>query len=351
MKKSLAFLAVVFALSILGYAVGVYALCEIVRHFPAVGPFVFIDSHGGSEFGLKGTLLQPMAFMATMAICLSFDLLLLGMDQSSLKRLLDCATESSKVDRFYVILRLAGGINVLVFLFSFGTLFWVVNRVHHFCHGIAVLEHVHSYVMQFLIVCLINTLIGYWAHRLMHTKWMWEIHKVHHAAEEMNLVTTFRNHPVEQMIMTILYAAPVALLGAPKPVIMVYTAFNLIYGAMAHSEIVLRSKVWDLILITPAAHRIHHSDRKEHFDRNFGILTIWDWLFGTYYAPTAEKLTYGVEDGAILNRPQHVREVFDNVGRWLRPLGRRLRATRPVQPPPADPMKPPAGSAVRSKTA
>jgi sterol desaturase/sphingolipid hydroxylase (fatty acid hydroxylase superfamily) len=329
MKKAL-FLTAVATLSILGYAVGVYALCEIVKHFPAVGPFVFIDSHGGSEFGLKSTLLQPMAFMAAMAICLAFDLFLLGMDQSSLKRLLDCASASSKVDRFYVILRLVGGINVLVFVFSFGTLFWVINQVHRFCHGIAVLGYVHSWVLQFLIVVLINTLIGYWAHRLMHTKWMWEIHKVHHAAEEMNLVTTFRNHPVEQMMMSILYAAPVALLGAPKAVIFVYTPLNLIYGAMAHSEIVLKSKLWDLFLITPAAHRIHHSDRREHFDRNFGILTIWDWMFGTYYPPTPETLKYGVDDGHVLNRPQHVREVFDNVRRWLRPLGDRFRAKKPL---------------------
>jgi sterol desaturase/sphingolipid hydroxylase (fatty acid hydroxylase superfamily) len=231
----------------------------------------------------------------------------------------------------------SGGINVLVFVFSFGSLFWVVNQIHRFLH-VDILTYVHSYVIQFAVVCLINTFIGYWAHRFMHLPWMWEIHKVHHAAEEMNLVTTFRNHPVEQLLMSILNAFPVALLGAPKPVIFVYTGMTMIYGSLAHSEINLKSRLWDIIWITPAAHRIHHSDRLEHFDHNFGILTIWDFLFGTYHAPVSEKLKYGVEDGGNFNRPQHVAEVFANVRRWLSPAGRRVqalvrpRSTVPVAP-------------------
>jgi sterol desaturase/sphingolipid hydroxylase (fatty acid hydroxylase superfamily) len=39
------------------------------------------------------------------------------------------------------------------------------------------------------------------------------------------------------------------------------------------------------LLISPVAHRIHHSPEVEHFDRNFGGITpLWDRLFGTWYA-------------------------------------------------------------------
>ena len=37
------------------------------------------------------------------------------------------------------------------------------------------------------------------------------------------------------------------------------------------------------IIVSPQAHRIHHSREEKHFDTNFGlILSIWDRMFGTY---------------------------------------------------------------------
>ena len=173
--------------------------------------------------------------------------------------------------------------------------------------------------MQFIIVYLVNTFVAYWGHRFMHTRWLWDIHKVHHAAEEMNVVTPFRNHPIEFVTMTLLNAFPVALFGAAPGVIIVYYAVNMAYQSLAHSEINVKGKLWELIWITPNAHRLHHSNRPEHFDRNFGILTLWDYLFGTYIVPTNEKLTYGVDNGETYNRPSHLLEVFDNVRRWLHP--------------------------------
>jgi sterol desaturase/sphingolipid hydroxylase (fatty acid hydroxylase superfamily) len=316
MKKQALFLAGLLAASLCGYVVGVYVLSVIVSHFPAVGPFVFVQSHGSTKFTLTGAAMQPAAFMAAVAFCLAFDVACLGLEKSSLKRLLDLSSPSARVDLFYMVLRLAGGFNVLVFIFSFGTLFWLVNQVHRVLH-IGILENLHSFVMQLAIVFMINTFVGYWAHRLMHTRWLWELHKVHHAAEEMNIITPFRNHPIEQVLMSLVNAVPVALLGATPSVIITFSALNMVYQSLAHSELNLKSRIWDWIWITPAAHRIHHSDKVEHFDRNFGTLTLWDYIFGTYLLPTNEQLSYGVDDGETFNRPQYVREVFDNVRRWL----------------------------------
>jgi sterol desaturase/sphingolipid hydroxylase (fatty acid hydroxylase superfamily) len=322
MKKTLTILILIWVLAILSYVAGVYALTLIVRYVPALGPIVFVDSHGNSAFTLKSALLVPGGFMAVMLFCLAFDALCLGMDNSAIKRLVDGNSSSARVDRFYIILRLAGGLNVLIFVFSFGTLFWVVNHIHRHLN-IAVLSHIHNWALQFLVVYLVNTLVAYWGHRLMHTPWFWEVHKVHHAAEEMNVVTPFRNHPVELVITTVMNAFPVALLGASPSVIITYYAANMIYQSLAHSEIRHKGKLWDIIWITPAAHRIHHSNRAEHFDKNFGIITLWDWLFATYQVPRDEKLTYGVDDGELFNRPSHLREIFDNARRWLMPALKR----------------------------
>jgi sterol desaturase/sphingolipid hydroxylase (fatty acid hydroxylase superfamily) len=325
-KRSLVFFLTLSVLSFSTYVTGVYALAAIVRHFPAVGPFVFVDTHGSWNFTLASALLQPAGFLGVIAVCLALEAICLGLDRSALARLVNRDSPSTRVDLFYTILRLTGGLNVLIFVFSFGTLFWVVNQIHRVLH-IGVLANVHSIILQFGIVYLVNTFVAYWGHRFMHTPWMWKIHMVHHAAEEMNVVTPFRNHPIELVVMTILNAFPVALLGASPAVIVVYYAVNMVYQSLAHSEINVNGKLWELIWITPAAHRIHHSKRPDHWNRNFGIMTLWDYLFGTYYVPTAEKLTYGVDGGELYNRPSYVRELIDNVRRWLSP--------QPADQPPA----------------
>ena len=106
---------------------------------------------------------------------------------------------------------------------------------------------------------------------------------------------------------------------------------NMVYGSLAHSEIRHKWKLWDIIWITPAAHRVHHSNRVEHYDKNFGVITLWDFLFGTYYPPRDETLNYGVEGGETFNRPGYLMEIFDNVRRWLRPA---LHHGKPVDTAP-----------------
>jgi Sterol desaturase len=51
------------------------------------------------------------------------------------------------------------------------------------------------------------------------------------------------------------------------------------------------------VILSPAHHQIHHSDKPIHFDKNFGsCLSIWDWVFGTLHMPerTRERLNFGV---------------------------------------------------------
>lgn len=345
MKKSLAFLLTLLILSLSSYVTGVYALGVIVRHFPELSPLVFVDTHGSSKFSFGSAALQPGGFLAVIAVCLVFEAMCLGLDQSALKRLLDGRSASTRVDLFYTVLRLAGGLNLLIFIFSFGTLFWLVNQIHRVLN-IGFLQHIHSIVLQFGVVYLVNTFVAYWGHRLMHTRFLWEIHKVHHAAEEMNIVTPFRNHPIELVVMTILNAFPVAVLGASPFVIISYYTVNMIYQSLAHSEINVKGKLWNLIWITPDAHRIHHSNRAEHWDRNFGIVTLWDYLFGTYFVPSNEKLTYGVDGGENYNRSSYVLELFDNVRRWLRPALARSRvpADSQLSMPESNPLGHPAKS-------
>lgn len=50
----------------------------------------------------------------------------------------------------------------------------------------------------------------------------------------------------------------------------------------------------------PQYHRLHHSNRSEHFDHNFTqLLPLWDHLFGTLWVPAKHEWpATGLDDGA-----------------------------------------------------
>ena len=64
------------------------------------------------------------------------------------------------------------------------------------------------------------------------------------------------------------------------------------------------------MFVTPSNHRVHHSLKPEHVDRNFGgLLIVWDRLFGTY-ADEGEKPLY---EFGIAGGPPKNAGVFDVV--------------------------------------
>jgi sterol desaturase/sphingolipid hydroxylase (fatty acid hydroxylase superfamily) len=286
-KKASAALLTLLMLSLASYLGGVYLLSVIVGHWPA-GPSGPLDIHVGLFNSLRTVLLQPATLIAVVAFFVAFELGCIKLDQSTINRLIAGAFAPTRVDLFYIGLRLTGGINVLVFAFFFGTIFWLTSHLHLVLH-IAILQHVHSSVLQFSIVYLIDTFLVYWVHRLMHSRRMWEIHKPNPSADKMHLVTFIRNHPIKQIVMSLPNAFLVSLLGGSPGVVVSYYALNMLYQSLLHSEINLKGKFWDKIWITSAAHRIHHSNRTEHFDSNFVVMALWDHFFGAYHAPSREK--------------------------------------------------------------
>ena len=302
-------------LSPLSYLLGLYVLVQLDRRYPALRPLLLTDRIDSGAFDWRVAAMTPVGLLAIVTATLLIDVIVLGYDRSAMKRL-TTPNASAKVDLFYTALRVSGGIQLLAFVFSLGTMYYVANWVHRYC-ALDLLSSVDSRLAQFGAVYLVNSLMFYLAHRLMHTPWLWEIHKVHHSAADLNLVTPFRNHPIDFAAMTMLNALPAALLGADPEVTLAYFAVNGLYQSIVHSELPFTGPVLDWIWITPAAHRVHHSNRPDHWNRNFGILTVWDRLFGTYHPPDTGPLTYGVDGDAVLNREARVREVFAIVGRWL----------------------------------
>ena len=158
--------------------------------------------------------------------------------------------------------------------------------------------------------------LGRWlAHRVQHrVRWLWPFHAVHHSAEVLTPVTTFRVHPVDLAVMatgSALTTAPVLALiawrwphgGMASAGLVAATllfTFDIGGSLLRHSSVHLGyGRVLERVLVSPAQHRLHHSIAPEHRDRNFGFaLAVWDALAGTLCTSRrGEAIEVGLADG------------------------------------------------------
>jgi len=163
-----------------------------------------------------------------------------------------------------------------------------------------------------LISVLVIDFAIYIVHYLMHKiPMLWEFHKVHHSADQLNLLSVFRMHPLElfattttvTVLQAFAYAGFFYLTGS-KPEVYTILGVNVLIFLfyvtgfhLRHSHIWLNYPVWlSKILVSPAQHHIHHSADEKHWDRNMGLIfSFWDRMFGTHYIPVShEKLIFGI---------------------------------------------------------
>jgi sterol desaturase/sphingolipid hydroxylase (fatty acid hydroxylase superfamily) len=152
------------------------------------------------------------------------------------------------------------------------------------------------------------------AHSLLHdVPLLWEFHKVHHSAQVLTPITTYRVHPVDLLVMAwgpalttgVLawafnrFAAGSVTFYSFLGVHALMWAFNLI-GNLRHSPVWLSyGPVLGRWLISPAHHQLHHSCEPRHLGCNRGFeIAVWDRLYGTLYVPPvhAESFRMGLGD-------------------------------------------------------
>lgn len=159
-----------------------------------------------------------------------------------------------------------------------------------------------------LVAWVINDFFFYWCHRIQH-RFLWRWHAVHHSIRDLNAVNSY-HHVSEALMSLVLFSVPTSLITSDAS-----TAVPLIGLVMWLQIVWIHSptranlgplRAW---FVDNRYHRIHHSLEARHFDRNFGAFTtLWDRLFGTYYAPEAgEWPDVGLAD---LDEPA-------DVGEWL----------------------------------
>jgi sterol desaturase/sphingolipid hydroxylase (fatty acid hydroxylase superfamily) len=138
----------------------------------------------------------------------------------------------------------------------------------------------------FVLTILARSLTSYGLHVLAHrVPLLWRMHRVHHSDTAVDLSTGVRHHPLELLFAAACHAAAAVLLGLSVPALVAYEATAVALTLWSHANLRLPARVERLaasILVTPAAHHVHHSARRAETDSNYGeVLMLWDWLFGT----------------------------------------------------------------------
>ena len=145
---------------------------------------------------------------------------------------------------------------------------------------------------------LLFELTYYWHHRMAHeVRWLWATHSVHHTPEEMNLSVAARLGWTGLLSGSVLFFAPLVLIGFHPIAVFVMLAASLFYQIWIHTEVVGRlPRPVEWLFNTPSHHRVHHASNVDYLDRNYGgVLIIWDRIFGTF-AEETEPPKYGLTE-------------------------------------------------------
>jgi sterol desaturase/sphingolipid hydroxylase (fatty acid hydroxylase superfamily) len=135
----------------------------------------------------------------------------------------------------------------------------------------------------------------YWAHRLLHTKYFWPFHSVHHSQRELTMLTTARFHVVDVVVLTIVTTIPATIFGFAPQIAAVFWVLTM-QDKLQHANLDWTYGPLFPVIVSPRFHRIHHATESSMHDRNFGrLFGVWDHLFGTAYATREEPRAFGVE--------------------------------------------------------
>lgn len=152
-------------------------------------------------------------------------------------------------------------------------------------------------VVQAAVVLLVLDLVFYVMHRLKHrVHWLWRLHETHHSSAELDFLASVRFHPLEKLLDRLVFLIPLAIFGAHPTALVIWSAVDVFFGMMNHSNARVRLGPLNYALVGPELHRRHHSSDPIHRDTNFGNnLSVFDWLFGTACLSGDEPRVFGLD--------------------------------------------------------
>ena len=140
-------------------------------------------------------------------------------------------------------------------------------------------------------------LLTYGFHRALHAHpVLWRVHQLHHSSERIDVWSTWRSHPFEQVVYTASSVlVSVGVMGTTSGAAFLVSIVLLLVGHLQHSN--LRTPRWlGYWVARPENHMLHHA-RGAHV-LNYSDFPVIDMLFGTFALPEEAPRDVGFWDGA-----------------------------------------------------
>jgi len=252
----------------------------------------FVDKH------ILGT---PGMILACGLLMLGLECVFRKWEDTAFYRLFIRRSASAKIDIFSHLLQFLGLAFFLEVILTFGVSFGVARLASytsaelHWARIPLPANNIPEIAFSFFVYFLTDHFVGYWVHRLYHTKLFWHLHRFHHSAPELNFITFYRVHPAETFTRVLFFISPLTILNAPDSVLLVALTVNMFLNYCQHSQM---PKDWGWvgrwIFGSPGFHQLHHSIDAEHRDKNFSSCPLWDRVFGTWHDDRAVPSAYGI---------------------------------------------------------
>ena len=143
----------------------------------------------------------------------------------------------------------------------------------------------------------------YWAHRLYHVSpFFWRLHRVHHSDNSMDSTSAFRFHPFDALLDSTMSILAAAIFGLGIETILFFFLLFLPLLFAQHSNLIFprwTDTYLGKIFVSPNLHKVHHHQKQEFTDSNYGFLFIlWDKIFGTFKYLPVKEIKYGLQEFA-----------------------------------------------------
>lgn len=145
------------------------------------------------------------------------------------------------------------------------------------------------------LTIFIADMVGYFRHRLEHTRLLWPTHVLHHSDADMTWMAIYRFHPINRLTTSIIDAGALFVIGFPAWAIAINYLVRHYYGAFIHANLPWTYGWLGKVFVSPAMHRWHHVREGQGVGSNFAtVFSVFDLLFKTYYVPGPCNVPLGV---------------------------------------------------------
>lgn len=147
-------------------------------------------------------------------------------------------------------------------------------------------------LMEFVAIVLLHDAYFYWAHRLMHTRWLFRrVHRVHHRSRTPTPWAAYAFAPAEAFLEAAILPIAALIIPMHELTALLFVTHMIIRNVAGHAGIELFPKGWlDMPILRAFTTTIHHDLHHSHGGYNFGLyFTWWDRWMKTEHPQYADK--------------------------------------------------------------